>query len=104
MKLSDLGEFAFIDRIARRYPARQSCVLKGIGDDAAVITFPNNSVILLSTDQLIEGFHFRLDMTNGWELGIGGLAVPLCDALLRVHDRQQRKLRRAGASLPADES
>jgi len=79
VKLSDLGEFGFINRISRRYPAKRASVLKGIGDDAAVLALSENSVVLLSTDQLIEGYHFRLDMTNGWELGWKALAVNLSD-------------------------
>lgn len=79
MKVSDLGEFGFINRIARHYPTKRSSVLKGIGDDAAVLALSGNSVMLLSTDQLIEGYHFRLDMTDGWELGWKALAVNLSD-------------------------
>lgn len=79
MKLTDLGEFGFIDRIAQHYPTKCSSVLKGIGDDAAVLALSENSALLLSTDQLIEGYHFRLDMTNGWELGWKALAVNLSD-------------------------
>lgn len=79
MKLSDLGEFGFINRIALHHPARNDSVLKGIGDDAAVISFTEELVLLLSTDQLIEGFHFRLDSTDGWKLGWKALAVNLSD-------------------------
>jgi len=79
VKLSDLGEFGFIDRIAQHHPTKRTSVLKGIGDDAAVLALSEKSVVLLSTDQLIEGYHFRLDMTNGWELGWKTLAVNLSD-------------------------
>ncbi|MBW1678831.1 MAG: thiamine-phosphate kinase [Deltaproteobacteria bacterium] len=79
MKFSNLGEFGFIDRIARQYPAQNSSILKGIGDDAAVVSFSDDSVILLTTDQLLEGFHFRLDKTDGWSLGKKALAVNLSD-------------------------
>lgn len=79
MKFSDLGEFGFINRIARRYPPEDSSILKGIGDDAAVISFSKDSVILLTTDQLIEGFHFCLEETEGRRLGKKALAVNLSD-------------------------
>jgi len=77
--LSELGEFGFINRIAQHYPTKHSSVLKGIGDDAAVLALSEDSVVLLSTDQLIESYHFRLDMTNGWKLGWKALAVNLSD-------------------------
>jgi len=79
VKLSDIGEFGFIDRIARNYPAGDASILKGIGDDTAVIPFSGNSVILLTTDQLIEGFHFCLDTIDGRKLGWKALAVNLSD-------------------------
>lgn len=79
MKFSDLGEFGFINRIARRYPIQPPYILKGIGDDAAVISFSDDLVILLTADQLIEGFHFRIDETEGKKLGAKALAVNLSD-------------------------
>ena len=79
MKFSELGEFGFIDRISLRYPTRHPSIIKGIGDDAAVISYSKDLLILLSTDQLIEGFHFRLGTTDGWELGWKSLAVNLSD-------------------------
>jgi thiamine-monophosphate kinase len=79
VKFSDLGEFGFINRIARRYPIQSPYILKGIGDDAAVISFSDDLVILLTADQLIEGFHFRIDETEGKRLGAKALAVNLSD-------------------------
>ena len=79
MKFSDLGEFGFINRIARHYPIQLPYILKGIGDDAAVISFSDDVVILLTADQLIEGFHFRIDATEGKKLGAKALAVNLSD-------------------------
>jgi len=79
VKLSDLGEFGFIDRIARKYPTKNPSILKGIGDDSAVISLSEGLIVLLSTDQLIEGFHFNLEITDGWKLGWKSLAVNLSD-------------------------
>jgi len=79
VKLSDLGEFGFIQRIASRYPTSNPAVLKGIGDDAAAVTFPPGQTALLSTDQLIEGVHFRLETTDPWSLGWKSLAVNISD-------------------------
>ena len=79
MKFSDLGEFGFINRIARQYSTQNPSILKGIGDDAAVISFSEDSVILLTNDQMIEGFHFGLETIDGQRLGRKALAVNLSD-------------------------
>ena len=79
MKFSDLGEFGFINRIVEHHPTRHPSILKGIGDDAAVISFADDGVILLTADQLIEGFHFHIEKTDGRKLGSKALAVNLSD-------------------------
>ena len=79
MKLSDLGEFGFIKRIAERYPARHPAIIKGIGDDAAALLFTDNKLVLFSTDQLVEGVHFRLETTDAHALGWKCLAVNVSD-------------------------
>jgi thiamine-monophosphate kinase len=79
VKLSELGEFGLIARIARRFPLEGGMVRTGIGDDAAVLSLPDHSDLLFTTDQLIEGFHFRLDTTSGHDLGKKALAVNLSD-------------------------
>ncbi len=56
--LSQLGEFGLIDRLARLVPSRAG-VLKGIGDDAAVLALDARRYLLFTTDLLMEGVHFR---------------------------------------------
>lgn len=79
MRLSELGEFGFIARIARRFPLEGGAVRTGIGDDAAILALPDHVHLLFTTDQLIEGFHFRLDTTSAQDLGEKALAVNLSD-------------------------
>jgi len=79
VKLSDLGEFGLIDRIASRYTTSHASTLKGIGDDAAVLSFDPNDVVLVSTDQLIEDVDFRLKTTSAANLGWKSLAINLSD-------------------------
>jgi len=57
MRLSRLGEFNFIDRVSRGLKLSSS-VVKGIGDDAAVLKYSKDRYLLFTTDMLIEGKHF----------------------------------------------
>jgi len=60
MKLKDLGEFNFINRISK--PIKLSSrVIKGIGDDASVLKYTKDKYLLFTTDMLIEGKHFYKD-------------------------------------------
>lgn len=61
VKLSDLGEFGVIDLI-KKQTALSSRVIKGIGDDAAVIPFSSKKHHLFTADMLVEGVHFTLKM------------------------------------------
>ncbi|MFA5259975.1 MAG: thiamine-phosphate kinase [Candidatus Omnitrophota bacterium] len=57
--LSDIGEFGFIERIKRMLPA-DSSVLTPAGDDTAVVKSPGRGArILMTTDMLVEGVHFK---------------------------------------------
>jgi len=79
MFINDLGEFEFIDRIKSRCINREEGVLAGIGDDCAVFRASANRAILLSTDMLIEGIHFRRDEIPPILLGRKSLAVSISD-------------------------
>ena len=76
-KISDLGEFGFIELIKKNMAIFGS-VIKGIGDDAAVVSSVKNKEILLTTDMLLEGVHFTLKMPAS---GIGhkAMAVNISD-------------------------
>lgn len=57
MKLRDLGEFNFINRISKTIKLSNQ-VVKGIGDDAAVLKYTKDKYMLFTTDMLLEGEHF----------------------------------------------
>lgn len=78
MKLDALGEFGLIGRIAQAVRSRAD-VLTGIGDDAAVILTTPGTVLLTTTDMLVEGIHFDLSLTSPRHLGYKSLAVNLSD-------------------------
>ncbi|MDD5746613.1 MAG: thiamine-phosphate kinase [Candidatus Omnitrophica bacterium] len=54
--MRQLGEFPFIAEIEKI--CRTRSVIKGIGDDAAVIPYSKTQVMLFTADMLIENVHF----------------------------------------------
>lgn len=75
--LSDLGEFGLVDALAQRFPQGED-VLLGPGDDAAVVSFPAGRVVV-STDLLVEGRHFRRDWASALDIGHKAAAQNLSD-------------------------
>jgi thiamine-monophosphate kinase len=79
VKLKELGEFKFIDRITPGCLVGDlDHVVQGIGDDAAVAEIPGG-VQLITTDMLIERVHFLRGTISPWQLGYKALAVNLSD-------------------------
>lgn len=79
MKLTELGEFNFIDRITPGCDTGEpSHVIQGIGDDAAITTHAEG-VQLVTTDLLIERVHFIRGTISPYQLGYKALAVNLSD-------------------------
>lgn len=71
MNVSDLGEFGLIEKI-RKYAPMTSSVVKGIGDDTAVLRYTKDKYLLFTTDMLVEGTHFKRHMGAA---GIGHKAL-----------------------------
>jgi thiamine-monophosphate kinase len=78
MKLAEIGEFGFIDRLRLRQPAGRGVRL-GIGDDCAVLELPPGQLLLTTTDLLIEEVHFRREWTNWRLLGRKSVTVNVSD-------------------------
>ncbi len=75
--LRDVGEFAVIARLVAARPQPES-VLIGPGDDAAVLAVPDGRVVV-STDMLVEGRHFRLDWSSPHDVGRKAIAQNAAD-------------------------
>ena len=72
-----MREFDLIQRFFDR-PTRQRQVRLGIGDDGAILQVPEAHELVVVTDTLVEGVHFRA--TDGADdLGYKALAVNLSD-------------------------
>jgi thiamine-monophosphate kinase len=61
LKISQLGEFGLIDAL-KKYAPISKMVIKGIGDDAAVLPYSKREYLLLTTDMLAEDTHFTRRM------------------------------------------
>lgn len=77
-QLSDLGEFGLIAHLTADFKTKQPSTLKGIGDDAAVMSFDDKKTVV-STDLLIEGVHFDLSYVPLKHLGYKAVSVNVSD-------------------------
>ncbi|CUS94367.1 thiamine-phosphate kinase, partial [Candidatus Kryptonium thompsonii] len=75
-----IGEFGLIGRLNEIVqPYRDSFIVKGIGDDAAVYVPAEGKVQVVTTDALIEGVHFDLTFVSMRNLGWKAMVVNLSD-------------------------
>lgn len=75
--LADVGEFALIGALTARF-AQGPTVFLGPGDDAALVRMPKGHVVV-STDLLIEGRHFRREWSPAYDIGRRAAAQNLAD-------------------------
>ena len=71
------SEFELIEQFFKSQAHRED-VLRGVGDDAAVLRLPANTDIVVTVDTLIEGVHFP-PQTDPQSIGHKALAVNLSD-------------------------
>lgn len=75
--LADVGEFGLVDSFTARF-AQGEHVYVGPGDDAAVLRTPRGHVVV-STDVLVEGRHFRREWADARSIGRKAAAANLSD-------------------------
>ncbi len=81
-EISQLGEFALIERLTKGLTPNNLTTRKGPGDDAAVITLSEDTpYVLLSTDLLLEGVDFDLTYFPMQHLGFKAVTVGASDIL-----------------------
>jgi len=76
--ISKIGEFGLIEHLAKNFEPKNNRVIKGIGDDAAVIDM-GESCLIITTDMLTEGVHFDMVYSPLKHLGYKAVAVNLSD-------------------------
>jgi thiamine-monophosphate kinase len=99
VRLDELGEFGFLRNIWSRLGAEAPGVILGSGDDAAVLAFGDDTYLLLSTDAVVEGRHFRRDWLTAEQIGRRAGLAALSD--LAAMGGQARAVL-ASAALPPD--
>ncbi|MFN0203048.1 MAG: thiamine-phosphate kinase [Bacteroidia bacterium] len=77
--ISHFGEFGLIEHLTQHFPIKNAAVVKGVGDDAAVIQHEAKGVTVVSTDLLLEGVHFDLSYVPLRHLGYKAVVVNLSD-------------------------
>ncbi len=76
--IATLGEFGLIDHLTQNITLKNPSSLKGVGDDAAVLSYDNKQ-ILVTTDLLLEGIHFDLTYVPLKHLGYKAAVVNFSD-------------------------
>jgi thiamine-monophosphate kinase len=77
--LLGLGEFGLIQSLQRQFGKTGRSVLKGIGDDTAIIQPAPHTSLLLTTDLLTEGIHFDLHFQTLEDVGYKTAVANLSD-------------------------
>lgn len=78
-RIGELGEFGLIERLTTAAgPLDPESVPIGPGDDAASVRLPGQEV-LVSTDTLVEGVHFRTNWAEARQIGRRAAAASLAD-------------------------
>ena len=78
-EIATLGEFGLIRHLTEGIELQNKSTLYGVGDDAAVLSYPADKEILVTTDLLLEGVHFDLTYVPLKHLGYKSAVVNFSD-------------------------
>ncbi|HSF66232.1 MAG TPA: thiamine-phosphate kinase [Nitrospiraceae bacterium] len=76
---SMIREFDLIHALHRRHSCRAPSVIRGIGDDAAIVASRAGEWTVLTTDLLAEGVHFDLGTATMADIGFRAATANLSD-------------------------
>lgn len=78
-EIATLGEFGLIRHLTKGIELKNESSQYGVGDDAAVLSYPSDKQILVTTDLLMEGVHFDLTYVPLKHLGYKAAIVNFSD-------------------------
>lgn len=78
-EIATIGEFGLIRRLTEDIKLINESSKYGVGDDAAVLTYPSEKQVLVTTDLLMEGVHFDLVYVPLKHLGYKAAVVNFSD-------------------------
>lgn len=78
MRIRDIGEIELIKRVAASFRLDRS-VIKGSGDDTAVLKWTDNKYLLFTCDMLLQDVHFNLDKATPFQIGWKALGRNISD-------------------------
>ena len=78
-EIATLGEFGLIRHLTEGIELKNESSRYGIGDDAAVLSYPEGREVLITTDLLLEGVHFDLTYVPLKHLGYKSAVVNFSD-------------------------
>ena len=79
MTVGERGERALLAWLRGHLPTLGADVIVGVGDDAAVLAPTRGSLLVQTTDALVDGVHFDLAWSTPAEVGQRAVAVNLSD-------------------------
>lgn len=78
-EIATLGEFGLIEHLTEGIEPKNASTVYGVGDDAAVLSYPSEKQVLVTTDILLEGVHFDLTYVPLKHLGYKAAVVNFSD-------------------------
>ena len=78
-EIAKLGEFRLIEHLTSDITPVNKETIKGVGDDAAILSYDKEEEVLVSTDLLMEGVHFDLTYVPLKHLGYKAAMVNFSD-------------------------
>ena len=78
-EISTLGEFGLIKHLTDHLKLTNDSTKYGVGDDCAVLEYPEGKQILVTNDLLLEGIHFDLTYVPMKHLGYKSAMVNFSD-------------------------
>jgi len=81
MKISEIGgEFALIDRLMSR-EVSDPAIIKGVGDDCAVLEYTADRYLVVTTDMMVENSHFASRWFTPYQVGRKLMEVNVSDVV-----------------------